>query len=180
MFNVHPECLGKWSNLTSIFFNWVAQPPTRIALDRTESVWLSFAWLMCSRALKFIKSQHQNQTKLTCLYPLPLRKGMSNSVLINFAVPWEFVWNFMPSTFFAYIILTKITRRQPRADLYRIGNPYQKNWCFPEDKAMVHDVEQFVVRALGWIFLVLLVGAVGPKFPPFTLKGTHPVILIRW
>ncbi len=25
----HPEPWGKWSNLTSIFFGWVAQPPTR-------------------------------------------------------------------------------------------------------------------------------------------------------
>ena len=69
---------------------------------------------------------------------------MSNSMLINFAVQWECVWNFMPSTFFAYT-----THKNTRADLYRIGNPYEKNGCFPEDKAMVHDVEQFVVMALG-------------------------------
>ena len=50
----------------------------------------------------------------------------------------------MPSTFFAYT-----THKNTRADLYRIGNPYEKNGCFPEDKAMVHDVEQFVVMALG-------------------------------
>lgn len=68
----------------------------------------------------------------------------------------------MPLTFFAYI-----THKNTRADLYRIGNPYKKMGV-TEDKAMVHDVEQFVVRALGWKKIVpqvvLLVGAVGPKF----------------
>ena len=74
MFNVHPECLGKWSNLTSIFFNWVAHKPTRIALDRTESVCPSFAWLMCSRALKFIKSQDQKSNKIDMPLPASLKK----------------------------------------------------------------------------------------------------------
>ena len=35
----HPRSLGKWSNLTSIFFRWVVQPPTRKKSKLTEETW---------------------------------------------------------------------------------------------------------------------------------------------
>ena len=45
-FYFHPY-LGKISNLTSIFFRWVVQPPTRVALMRPK-VWNYFRSYTCT------------------------------------------------------------------------------------------------------------------------------------
>ena len=101
---------------------------------------------------------------------------MSNSMLISFAVPWEFVWNFMPSTLILYT--HKNTRRLPRAALYR--------WFFHTKKMVFYRGQSYGSRCgtvCGYGLrlnilvpqVVLLVGAVGPKFR-HTLRVDTPIL----
>ena len=157
-----------WSNLTSIFFKWMAQPPTRIALDRTESVCLSFAWLMCSRALKFIKYQHQKSNNIDMPLPASLKKRYVKFHAYQLCSTMGMcIWNSMTSALILY------THIHPCRSCIG-GNPRNtKRKCVTEDKSMVHDVEQFVVMALGSIFLCPKCWwLVNLRFTPH-LSGTH-------
>ncbi len=72
-----PRTLGKWSNLTIIFFRWVVQPPTSLYLS--DSLSLCFCWLnhdCCQRPL-YLKIIWRN-----CCKNQPVRQRLTTFAVV--------------------------------------------------------------------------------------------------